>query len=77
MIALRGHTSWVHVVSWSLDGKRWVLDATGVRADGGETTATNILIPLDKDSFTWQSVERTLNGEPVPDVAPVKVTRVK
>jgi len=63
--------------AWSLDGKRWVLEATGVTADGVEMTATNILTPLDKDSFTWQSIDRTQNGEDLPNIPPIKVTRVK
>jgi uncharacterized protein (TIGR02246 family) len=62
---------------WSWDGKRWVQDATGVEADGDEITATNILTPIDKDTFTWQSIDRTENGESVANIPPVKVTRVK
>jgi uncharacterized protein (TIGR02246 family) len=63
--------------AWSRDGKRWVLEATGVQADGSELTATNILTPLDRDSFTWQSIDRTLDGEQQPNIPPVKVRRVK
>ena len=63
--------------TWSKEGKRWVMAATGVEADGAEMTATNILTPLSKDSFTWQSVKRTVDGEEQPDVPPLKVTRVK
>jgi uncharacterized protein (TIGR02246 family) len=62
---------------WIRDGKRWLITATGVQADGGELTATNILTPVDKDTFTWQSTERTLDGAELPNVPPVKVTRVK
>jgi uncharacterized protein (TIGR02246 family) len=62
---------------WSLDGKRWLLQSTGVTTDGGEMTATNILSPIDKDSFSWQSIDRTLNGEALPNIPPIKVTRVK
>jgi uncharacterized protein (TIGR02246 family) len=62
---------------WNWDGKRWVQDATGVQEDGDEFTATNILTPLDKDSFTWQSINRTENGEDVPNIPPIKVTRIK
>jgi uncharacterized protein (TIGR02246 family) len=62
---------------WSWDGKRWIQDATGVQEDGDEVTATNILTPLDKDSFTWQAIDRTENGEDMPNIPPVKVTRVK
>jgi uncharacterized protein (TIGR02246 family) len=63
--------------AWSWDGKRWLLEATGVQADGSELTATNILTPRGRDAFTWQSVNRTEDGEELPNIAPVKVTRVK
>jgi uncharacterized protein (TIGR02246 family) len=62
---------------WNWDGKHWRLDAAGVEADGGETAATNLLTPLGKDSFTWQSIDRKAGDESLPDIAPVKVTRVK
>jgi uncharacterized protein (TIGR02246 family) len=62
---------------WNWDGKHWKLDAAGVESDGGETTATNLMTPLDKDSFTWQSIDRKAGDESLPDVTPVKVTRVK
>jgi uncharacterized protein (TIGR02246 family) len=63
--------------TWTRDGKRWVIAATGVQGDGGEMTATNILVPVDKDTFTWQSTERTLDGEALANIPPVKVRRVK
>lgn len=63
--------------TWTRDGKRWVIAATGVQGDGGELTATNILVPVDKDTFTWQSTERTLDGAALPNIPPVKVRRVK
>jgi uncharacterized protein (TIGR02246 family) len=63
--------------TWSWDGKRWLLEATGVQADGSEVTATNILTPRGRDAFTWQSVNRMEDGEELPNIAPIKVTRVK
>jgi uncharacterized protein (TIGR02246 family) len=63
--------------TWSRDGKKWVLDAAGRLSDGRTLTATNILIPLDQDSFTWQAVKRSIGGEEVNDLPPVKVMRVK
>src|SRR6202040_3860738 len=63
--------------AWTRDGKRWVIAAAGVQADGGELTAKNILTQVDKDTFTWQSTERTLDGEELANIPPVKVTRVK
>ncbi|MFO0800915.1 MAG: SgcJ/EcaC family oxidoreductase [Gemmataceae bacterium] len=59
------------------DGKKWVFTARGTTADGRVLTATNLLTPMDADSFTWHPVQRALDGEPLPDLAPVKVTRVR
>jgi uncharacterized protein (TIGR02246 family) len=62
---------------WSRDENRWLIEASGTLPDGTEVTAVNLLIPLGKDAFTWQSVERMAAGSPLPDVPPVKVSRVK
>jgi uncharacterized protein (TIGR02246 family) len=59
------------------EGKKWMFAARGSTAEGSVITATNIMTPIDADTFTWQSVERTLDGETLPDQPPVKVTRVK
>ncbi len=59
------------------DGKKWMFAARGSTADGQVVTATNILTPVDADTFLWQTVERTVDGEMLPDLPPVKVVRVK
>jgi uncharacterized protein (TIGR02246 family) len=59
------------------DGKKWVFTARGTTADGRVLTATNLLTPTDADSFTWHPVQRALDGEALPDLVPVKVTRVR
>jgi uncharacterized protein (TIGR02246 family) len=61
---------------WTRDGKDWRIDSRGVGADGGELTATNIYTPQGKDSFTFRSINRTLDGEKLDDMGPVTVTRV-
>ena len=63
--------------SWTRDGKSWFIEAAGTLPDGREMTAVNLLTSPGKDSFTWQSVDRALGETPLPDTAPVKVTRVK
>jgi uncharacterized protein (TIGR02246 family) len=62
---------------WSRDGADWVLDATGTLADGSTLTETNILRRVDDAAFTWQSIDRKLADAELPDLAPVKVTRIK
>lgn len=63
--------------TWSRDGKKWVQDFASVLADGGTVAATHVLTRLDDDTFTFQAVERTLDGEAIADVPTVRVTRVK
>jgi uncharacterized protein (TIGR02246 family) len=63
--------------TWTREKGHWVIEAKATLPDGSEMTATNILIPLGKDAFTWQSVERKAAGSELPDTPPVKVTRVK
>lgn len=63
--------------TWSRDGKKWLQESAGVLDDGSILAATNILTPLDANSFTFQSVKRSVGGEDVDDIPPVRVTRVK
>jgi uncharacterized protein (TIGR02246 family) len=63
--------------NWSRDGDHWLVDASGTLTDGRTLRETNILRRINDDTFTWQSVDRHLGDETLPDLAPVKVTRVK
>ncbi len=62
---------------WTKDGSNWVMEATGVLRDGSESTAVNIATPIDANSFTWESIKRTLDGVSLPDTPPVKIVRVQ
>ena len=62
---------------WTKDGSKWVIEATGVLRDGSESTSVNIVTPIDANSFTWQSIKRTLDGVSLPDTPPVKIVRVQ
>src|SRR5581483_7552935 len=59
------------------DGKKWTFTARGATAEGQVLTATNVMTPLDADSFLWHSVGRALDGEELPDLPPIKVVRVR
>src|SRR5262249_4623400 len=62
---------------WNRDGDHWVLDAHGTLTDGRSLTETNILPRVNNDTFTWQSINRSLEDSELADLAPVKVTRLK
>jgi hypothetical protein len=63
--------------TWTRDGKKWMQESAGVLENGSVLAATNILTRIDDNTFTFQSVERSLDGEDIDDIAPVKVMRVK
>ena len=58
---------------WYRDGKRWIVRASGTLHDGRRLTATNIITPVDAETFTFQSIERTLDGQPEPDVEIIEI----
>jgi uncharacterized protein (TIGR02246 family) len=58
------------------EGKKWIFESTTALADGSTLEAKNILVQVNKDTFTWQSIDLTVDGEQFGNLAPVKVTRV-
>jgi len=62
---------------WSHDGDHFVIDASGTLADGRALSETNVLRRVNDDTFTWQSINRLLDGNEIADLPPVKVTRIK
>jgi uncharacterized protein (TIGR02246 family) len=63
--------------TYSRDGEKWVAEITGTTADGTDVEATNAFVPSGTDAFSWVSIDRSAGGQPLPNVAPLKVTRVK
>jgi uncharacterized protein (TIGR02246 family) len=59
------------------EGDRWLLKETGVTPDGDRTSAENTFTKVSDDRFTWESNNRTLDGEPQPSIDRIEVSRVK
>jgi uncharacterized protein (TIGR02246 family) len=62
---------------WTREGRKWSVEVQGVHADGRKLTATNVYVQVDPDTFTWQAVNQALDGVPLADTQPVKVTKRK
>jgi uncharacterized protein (TIGR02246 family) len=62
---------------WLRDGDKWILDAIGVTGNGTATAAVNILARLGRDEIVWRSIDRVVGGAPLPNTAPVKLSRVR
>lgn len=61
--------------TWTRDGDRWVVKTTGVTRDGKPASATSVTTRTAKDRMTWQSRDRSIGGERLPDVGPVVIVR--
>ncbi|MBX6315441.1 MAG: SgcJ/EcaC family oxidoreductase [Isosphaeraceae bacterium] len=53
---------------WSRDGNRWLVKATGVLRDGQTASATHVITFVNKDTSTWQSIDRTIGGAVLPGI---------
>lgn len=60
---------------WSRAGDQWIIKLSGVTADGQIRSATNILTRLSDDHATYQSRDRVIGSEVMPDLDPVPIVR--
>ena len=60
---------------WSREGNRWTVKLKSILGTGQKASSINIYTYLDPNSFTWQSIGREVQGEPLPDIDAVKVVR--
>lgn len=59
------------------DEKKWTVLTAGVGADGSNSTASNVFTLKSNDEFTWQSVQRYLDGATINDTEPITLQRIK
>jgi uncharacterized protein (TIGR02246 family) len=62
--------------TWVNNGEDWLIRTSNVLPDGSRSTAENVLTKVDDNKFTWESQNRTLNGEPQPSLDKIEVQRV-
>ncbi len=60
---------------WTNDGDRWIVKTTGVLRDGQTASATNVFTYIDSSTCTWQSVDRTVGGELMPNIEELTIVR--
>ena len=60
---------------WSRNGDKWMVKTKAKLPDGKTAASTCILRPLDKDTFAWQKVNRTVDGEILPNIDEVVIVR--
>jgi uncharacterized protein (TIGR02246 family) len=62
---------------WQRKGNRWSVKTTGVLPNGSKSSSVNVMTQVDKDRFTWQTINRDIDGEPQPNIDEVAVVRQK
>lgn len=61
--------------TWTRKGDQWHIQNSGTLTDGRKASSLNILTYVDGDSLRWESVNREVDGELLPNVEPVTVVR--
>jgi len=63
------------VGNWIGNEMGWVIELQGTQADGTPTSAINLLVPLDANGFSWQSVARHVGDISLPDTEEIVLKR--
>ena len=61
--------------TWSKTNDRWFVRNRGYTSEGEPVTTTNVIRPIDENSFGWRTIERIVDGELLPNVDETLVVR--
>lgn len=61
--------------NWKRHDNTWYVKTTGTLPDGGKGSGTSILTYVDDNSFRYQTVERQIDGEILPNVPETVIVR--
>jgi hypothetical protein len=60
---------------WSNDEDEWYVIKKGKTADGKTVSAVNVMNQVDNDTLTLKSVQRTVDGQLLPNIDEVTIVR--
>jgi uncharacterized protein (TIGR02246 family) len=60
---------------WTQQENRWLIHSAGTLPDGRKASSINILTMVDPNTVTWEMTGRSVDGEILPNIPPVKVTK--
>jgi uncharacterized protein (TIGR02246 family) len=61
---------------WDYSNGKWYITSNRVSPTGQRVSLTHVLHPEGKTGFTWQTIDRTVDGVNLPDTGTVEVVRV-
>jgi uncharacterized protein (TIGR02246 family) len=60
---------------WQRDGESWILNSSGVTADGRMASGSSIFTRVNPNRMSFHSVDRVVGGERIPDLVEVIIVR--
>ncbi len=60
---------------WTRKADHWLIQQNATLPDGRKSSAVNVIRRVDDNSFTWQSIQREVDGDLLPNVDEVLVVR--
>jgi uncharacterized protein (TIGR02246 family) len=60
---------------WTRSGNQWIVAMTGVTGDGETASATNVTTHAAKDRVTWQSRDRVVGDQLLPNTENIVIVR--
>lgn len=61
--------------TWKKKENRWYIEQNGILTDGRKTSSVSILTKLNDNTSTLQSVNRTVDGEILPNIDEVTISK--
>ena len=61
--------------NWTRKENRWLIRQTAILPDGRKSSAVNIITYVDDNSCRWQSINRVVDGDVLPNIDEVLVVR--
>jgi uncharacterized protein (TIGR02246 family) len=62
---------------WNKDGDRYKISVRATLRDGKKASATNVFTRIDQDHYSFQLVDRVVDGKRLPDDKPLRMRRVR
>ena len=60
---------------WNERDGEWVVQSVATLSDGASGSSTNVLTPLDQDSYMWRKINRVVDGQLLPNTEEVTLVR--
>jgi len=61
--------------TWENRGKNWFIRNRGVLPDGRAASMVNAMKPVNENSFTWRTIDRTAGSELLPNIDEILIVR--